>query len=88
MLTNKIDPISGKLMVHSDHKTLSPDNKELTLLDMNVEEYDDMATLSNARRKALKLVMDQDLLISVAWYMPQELQLVNLYPEVVIVDVV
>ena len=44
--------------------------------------------MSNARIKAPKMTHDQDLLLVMAWVMPEELELVYLYPEVIMVDVV
>ena len=47
-----------------------------------------MITISNARREVLQINQDQDLMLALTWVRPEELDMLYLYPEVLMVDVV
>ena len=88
MLCNKLDSISGKMILHSDHDRITSESQELTLLRIDDKDEAEMISMSNARRKALQMNPDQDLMLALAWVRPEELDMAYLYPEVLMVDVV
>ena len=88
MLCNKQDPTSGKFALNSDHGHVLAESKELTLLEIDESDENEMITMSNARINSIKMNHDQDLLLALAWVIPEELHLAYLYPEVIMVDVV
>ena len=67
MLCNKQDPDLGKMTLHSDHDHVLAESKELTLLNVDERDENEMITMSNARRNSLQMNHDKYLLLALAW---------------------
>ena len=86
VLKNKFHPMSLMSNLHSEASTHDHDNIVNSLLPLCEIDKDNMMGMTQDHCRTLKMTVNQELLISIAWIMPKEVRLFKLFPEVMFVD--